>query len=100
MIFRQHVTPDRRLLLAVCDSELKGKKIESKGVMLDLSADFYDGEEMQEDEVIKLMKVAALVNLVGENSVSLGIKSEVIEKENVILVSGVPHAQWLVVRED
>ena len=99
MNVKQHVARDRRLLLAVCDSDLKGKKFEDNKIQLDLSSDFYNGEEMDEERVLKLMKCASMVNLVGKKSVELGIKAGIIEKEHVIKVKGVPHAQGVVVRE-
>lgn len=100
MIVKQHKTRDGRLLLAVCDSELKGKKFNEGEVQLDLSGDFYDGEEMSDEEILELFKIVYIVNLVGEKAVGLGIKAGIIDKENVIGVEGVPHAQGIVVREE
>ena len=99
MIVKQHVTRDKRLLLAVCDSDLKGKKLEQDNIQLDLASDFYKGEEMDQEQVIKLMKCASMVNLVGEESVELGIKAGIIEKSHIIKVQGIPHAQGMVVME-
>ena len=98
MMVKQHVTRDKRLLLAVCDSELIGKKFEDDKIQLDLSSDFYKGEEMDEEKVLKLMKCASMVNLVGKKSVSFGIKAGIVEKEQVIEVEGIPHTQGVVVR--
>ena len=58
MICKKHVTEDGRLLLAVCDSSLKGKKFSSGDLQLDLTGSFYDGVEMKEEEVLELMKKA------------------------------------------
>lgn len=100
MIVKKHVTRDRRLLLAVCDSDLKGKKFSNDKMQLDLASDFYDGEEMNEEKVLGLMDAAAMVNLVGEESVNCGIKAGIIEKDHIIVVDGVKHAQGVVVREE
>ena len=100
MIVKKHVSRDGQLLLAICDSSLKGKKFAEKEIQLDLSSKFYDGEEMKEEDIVKLFKVAYIVNLVGEESVKLGIKKGIIDKENVIEVCKVPHAQGVIVRED
>jgi hypothetical protein len=100
MIVKKHITRDGRLMLAICDSDLKGKKFVEKGLQLDLSSDFYNGEEMDEERILELFKVAYIVNLVGEKSIALGIKAELIEKEHVIEVCKVPHAQCVVVREE
>jgi len=100
MIAKQHVTPDKRLILAVCDSELKGKSFSEGEKQLDLSSDFYDGDEMDKEGVLRLMKIAYIVNLVGEEVISVGLEAGVIDKENIMKVDGVPHAEGVVVRED
>jgi len=100
MIVKKHKTRDGQLLLAVCDSELKGKKLSEKEIQLDLSSDFYNGEEMGEEEILKLFSVVYIVNLVGEKSVELAQKAKIIDKENVIMICGIPHAQGIVFRGD
>ena len=40
-----HRTKDGRLILALCDSELLGKVFVEGDVKLDLTTDFYQGEE-------------------------------------------------------
>ena len=54
MIVKKHVTQDRRLLLAICDSSLKGKKFVVGEKQLDLTSGFYAGEEMGEDMEIPM----------------------------------------------
>ena len=50
MIVKKRTTRDGQLLLAICDSNLKGKKFSENGIQLDLSSEFYNGEEMDEDD--------------------------------------------------
>ena len=45
MIVKIHKMPDGRSVIAVCDSNLLGKKFEEKNLQLDLTADFYKGSE-------------------------------------------------------
>ena len=92
MIVKKHVS-DGKLILAVCDSELKGKVFEEGDLRLDLSCDFYDGEEMSKEEVKILFKEAFIVNLVGQESVELGLDQGIIKINNVINVQKIPHAQ-------
>ena len=98
MIVKEHKTRDGRLMLAVCDSELKGKKFYEGELQLDLSSDFYNGEEKPEEFIVELFKMAYIVNLAGEKAVSLGIKEKIIEKDHIIKVDGIPHAQCVIVR--
>ena len=59
---------------------------------LDVTERFNKGEEKTEEEIIKAMKDAININLVGKKSVSLGIKAGVITKDAVIKIKGIPHA--------
>ena len=100
MIVKKHVTEDGRLILAICDNSLKGKRFEEGEKQLDLTGNFYDGIEMGEEEVLELMKKAYMVNLVGEESVATGIKAGIISEENIIKIQRIPHAQGMVVSEE
>jgi len=95
MITKIHKTFDGRGVLAVCDSDLLGKKFEEKDLQIDLTSNFYKGEEKKEEEILELFKIASIINLVGKKSVELGIKAGIIDKEKVIKIKGVPHAQVL-----
>lgn len=95
MILKIHEIRDGsgRKMAAVCDSELINKRFEEKGLQLDLTTDFYKGEEKSEEEISKATKDCCIVNFVGERSVKLGIKEGIINKDKVIRIKGVPHSQ-------
>ena len=99
MLAKIHKTHDGKIVVAVCDSLLFGKKFVEANLQLDLTTDFYNGEELEDDEIGDLIRNAYSVNLVGEQSVALGIKEGVIEEKNVIKVQGVPHAEAIVIVE-
>jgi len=99
MIAKVHKSPDNKVVVAVCDSELLGKKIEEGKLQLDLTSDFYKGEEKDDTAAGDLIRNADSVNLVGEKSVSLGIAEGIIDKSHVKEISGVPYAQAIIVRE-
>ncbi len=100
MIVKKHITFDKRLILAVCDSGLKGKVFEENRLRLDLSISFYNGEEMDESQTAELFKAAYIINLAGKNSVQLALKEGIIKKGNVVCIKGVPNAQALMTAED
>lgn len=89
-----------RVVLAVCDSELLGKKFEEGNRQLDLTVDFYKGEEKTEEEIAELFKKINYINLVGEKSVALGIKEGIVQEEHVIKIAGIPHAETLIIKEE
>lgn len=92
MIAKVHDT-ENGIIVVVCDSDLLGRKFEENDKQLDLSSDFYNGEEMDELEIADLIRNAHIIHLVGEKSISLGIKEEVIDRKNIIYVHGIPHAE-------
>lgn len=95
MIVKIHKTSDGRRVLAVCDSNLIGKKFEEKDLQLDLTSRFYKGEEKNKEEILNLFKTASIINLVGEKSVELGIKAGIIETNHIIKIKNIPHAEAL-----
>jgi hypothetical protein len=99
MIVKVHTHNDGRILVAVADSALVGQRFEEGDLQLDLTSDFYKGEEKTTEETGDLLRNADLVNLVGEESVRLGLAEQVIDEAAVRRVQGVPFAQGIVLRD-
>ena len=97
MIVKIHPTPNGKMI-AICDSDLLGKKFEENEKQLDLSSNFYKGEEKSPEETEQLLKDCYIVNAVGKESVDLLVKNNLIKKENIGVVSGIPYAQCVVER--
>ena len=95
MIVKVHKTQGKRKLLAICDNDLIGKKFEEKNLQLDLTVDFYKGEEKSEKELIELIKDSYIVNIVGKKSINLAIKLGIVNKKNIIKIKNIPHAQTI-----
>jgi len=93
MIVSEHKSRDGKLIVSVCDSGLIGKKFEQGNKILDLTSKFYQGEEKSEEDILKLFRKAYIVNLVGEKSVNLGMKAEIVSGNHVIVIKKIPHAQ-------
>lgn len=83
-----------RDIVAVCDSELLGKKFEEEKFQLDLTGTFFKGEEKSEEEIIKIMQLMkkedATFNIVGKESVKTAIKAGIISKEGVKEIAMIP----------
>ncbi|MBS3147842.1 DUF424 family protein [Candidatus Woesearchaeota archaeon] len=84
---------DARTIISVCDKELVGKIFSEEHRQLDLSGEFYNGEEMSKVELGDLMRNSNGVNLVGKEACNLAVAEGVIEKDDINAVQGVPHAQ-------
>ncbi len=99
MIINLH-KKEGRIVAAVCDSELLGKKFDEGKLQLDLASDFYKGEEKDDITVGDTIRNADSVNLVGEKAVKLGIDEGIIDAGQVKKIAGIPYAQAAVVREE
>jgi len=86
-----HRAGDREVI-AVCDQNLVGKCFKEKNLKLDVTERFYKGKVVAKEKIINVIKEAHTVNLVGEESVSLGLKANIVFKENIIKIKGIPHA--------
>lgn len=93
MIVKAHKTQDGRNILAICDDGLIGKKFVEKNLQLDLSSSFYKGEKKSEEGVKQLIKDSYIVNIVGKKSIGFCLKLGVVNKENIIKIKKIPHAQ-------
>ncbi len=100
MIIKKHIDREGKIILAVCDSSVKGKCFREDGLQLDLNSNFYDGDEKSEEDILRMFKDAYIINLAGEKAVALGIESGIVDKEKIIMISGVPHAEVVLIREE
>jgi len=85
-------------MIAVCDREVLGKEYTEGELCLTVSEKFYRGDNASPEELKKALTDATIANLVGENAVEIAIEEGHIDKENTITVSGIPHAQFLVIK--
>lgn len=82
------------LVIAICDEELLDKKI-GKKFKVKISKEFYGEKLIDENIALKLMEKATIGNLIGKNIVDLAEKNGFIIKENIIVIDGIPHAQFV-----
>jgi hypothetical protein len=69
--------------------------MKERKITIEISEKFYGGKLIDEEKAIKLLNKATIGNLMGKNIVELASKNGFIVKENVILIDGVPHAQFV-----
>lgn len=94
MFFKIHKS--YRDVVAICDSELIGKRFEEGRFQLDVKENFYKGEEADENQVIRMIermsREDATFNLVGNEAVNAAIKAGIIDKEEIGEIKGVKFA--------
>lgn len=83
-----------RDVVAICDSDLIGKKFEDESRNLDMTTSFFNGAEHDRDEVEKLMRDMMLedasFNIVGIESCELAEHVKLATKEEIIRVATIP----------
>ena len=88
-----------RDVVAICDKELLGQVFEEEKMQLDLSGEFFNGEETSEEDVLELMKDLATedvsFNLVGKRTCECALKIGIISKKGIKKVQGIPFALGL-----
>ncbi len=85
-----------REVVAICDSELIGKQFEEGGFQLDIKENFYKGEDIDEEKILKIIqdlsREDATFNIVGEKSINTALKSGIVKKEGVKKIQNIPFA--------
>jgi len=85
------------VLVAVCDSDLIGKRFEDEELRIEINENFYGEDEVGEEEVKKALMEATIANISGEKAVKLAIKIGIIDKNNVLKIKECWHAQMVTI---
>ena len=83
------------MILVVTDKEIVGKLFEEGNKQLDLTKNFYSGKERNEEAIKAIIPETYILHLTGEKAVALGIELGYVDKEKVVWISGIPHAEVL-----
>jgi len=83
-----------RIVVAICDKELVGKKFEEGKKQIDLTTTFFKGEEKTEQEVCEIIedmrREDATFNIVGKKACGIAIEAGLIDESCILHISGVP----------
>jgi hypothetical protein len=83
------------VLVAACDKDILGRTLREGELKLEVSEDFYQGEDADEEMLINRLEMATVANLVGDSTCEIAAKHDFISLDCVIRISGVPHAQMV-----
>ncbi len=88
-----------RDVVAVCDSDLIGKRFEQDKFQLEIKENFYKGDEKSKEEMKKLFQEFqekdAVFNIIGKKAVALAIEAGLLDKNGIKEIDGVPFAMSL-----
>jgi len=94
ILFKIHKSS--RWVVAVCDKDVYGRKLVEGKRQLDLSGDFFNGEEFDEgrikEKIIDCAKEDATFNIVGADSVRVAKEIGLVVDDGVVEIEGVPFA--------
>ncbi len=85
----------KEFLVAVCDCDILGKRFEEGPLHVDVCADFFGNEKATPEEVEKALSSATIANLMGKRAVDYAIKLGYVDKDNVLMIAGIPCAQMV-----
>ncbi|WP_144798549.1 DUF424 domain-containing protein [Halorubrum depositum] len=97
MLLRERETAEGRLV-SVCDADCLGETYEDGAVTLDVTEEFYGGEEAVEasaEEVVAGLGRAQVANIVGSEAVGVAVEAGLVDEETVLEVGETRHAQLL-----
>jgi len=83
------------VLIAACDDDLIGRKLKDGELRLEVSEEFYGGDRGDQDMLLNRLAMATMANLVGEKVCRIAAEHDLIDRECVMTIAGVPHAQMV-----
>ncbi len=95
MFVRIHTHGNERIL-AACDESVMGMTFEGNGARITVSESFYKGEAVSEEAFIERMKSVTIMNLVGEEVISIAMSEGHVSPDCVMEIGGVKHAQVVI----
>lgn len=79
------------LLLIITDKEIINKKFSENNLKLDLSKEFYQGEEKTKDEIN--LTEARDLHFTGKEAVAFGVEKGLIDPKRILYIENIPHAE-------
>jgi len=94
-MFMKKYDTDGKVIVAVCDRDILGKKFKEGNLVLKLDESFYKGSEAREDEIKEALTCASIANIAGEKAIACAVGCGCIDPDTVIYIDGIPHAQMV-----
>lgn len=94
-MFMKKYDTDGKVIVAVCDRDIIGKKFKEGNLVLKLEESFYKGFEACENDIKEALACASIANIAGKRSIACAVGYGFIDQDTVIYVDGIPHAQMV-----
>jgi hypothetical protein len=84
-------------IITLCDSELVGKTFEEGKKILDLSSDYYKGQEYTDTSVIAdTLRNADIIMAVGQKAIDLLKREELLTTDETKTIQEIPYTQVVI----
>ena len=91
MQFSARITDyQNNMMLNICDAELLGKNIVEGELNMNISENYYGEKLIEKDEARTLLKQSSIINMVGENTISLSIELGIGSENGIKKISNIP----------
>ena len=80
----------RSPMLNICDAQILGTEIKQGELVMSISKAYYGDRMVDAAEAEELLKKSSIINMVGEETVSLSVKIGIGSRDGVRMISGVP----------
>jgi hypothetical protein len=78
--------------IACCDEELLNQVFREGNLKIDISSQFFGGKLVKLEDAIEILKHASFFNIVGKKIIGQAINCQLLPKEGVRVINGIPMA--------
>ncbi|MDQ6723019.1 MAG: DUF424 family protein [Thermoproteota archaeon] len=77
-------------IINICDLNILGKEINQGDFTINISREYYYGEEISNEEAKKLLNSSSIINLAGKDIVNLALSLKLAKENSVKIVENIP----------
>ena len=88
--FARVTTYQNNTMLNICDSEFIGKTISEGELNMNITKSYYGDKPVDKEEAKTLLQKASIINMVGNEIISMSVDLGIGSKNGIKLISGVP----------
>ena len=80
----------KNIMINMCDAELMGKDIVDGELKININENYYGKQLVDKSEAVSLLKSASIMNLVGNETISLATDLGIGSESGVKIISNIP----------
>lgn len=84
------VNYQRNRMLNICDSDLVGRTLVEADLTMNITQSYFAERIVDEKEAEQLLRNSSIINMVGEETISLSVKIGIGSQKGVKKIEGVP----------